>query len=48
MAPEVIEKKPYGSQCDIYSIGVIFYQIIYGDFPFVEKNEFLLLKKIKK
>jgi len=25
MAPEILEKKKYGSECDIYSLGVIFY-----------------------
>ena len=25
MAPEVLEEKPYGLSCDIYSIGVNFY-----------------------
>ena len=25
MAPEVLEGKPYGLECDIYSLGVIFY-----------------------
>ena len=39
MAPEVIEKKPYGLKADIYSIGVIFYQMIYGKYPFYGYDE---------
>lgn len=38
MAPEVIEKKPYGMLADMFSIGVIYYQMLFGDFPFSVKS----------
>lgn len=47
MAPEVLEEKPYGFVADIWSIGVVFYQLIYGKYPFYGKNDYDLLKKIK-
>jgi len=30
MAPEVIEHQPYDYQADIWSIGVIFYYMLFG------------------
>lgn len=30
MAPELIEGKPYGLEADMYSLGVIFYQMVCG------------------
>lgn len=40
MAPEVIEHEPYDYQADIWSIGVIFYYTLFGEYPF--KCTFLL------
>lgn len=34
MAPEVLEEKPYGREADIWSVGVVFYQLLYGKFPY--------------
>jgi len=34
MAPEVRSIKPYGFKADIWSLGVIFYQMMFGLFPF--------------
>jgi serine/threonine protein kinase len=33
-APEVLLKKPYTVQADIYSLGVFLHYMIYGDFPY--------------
>lgn len=33
-APEVTEGKPYGMNADIWSLGVVFYQLIYGKYPY--------------
>ena len=30
MAPEVIEFKPYGIQADMFSLGAIYYQLLFG------------------
>ena len=35
MAPEILEGKPYTSKVDVYSLGVIFYNILFdGEYPF--------------
>lgn len=47
MAPEVLEGKRYGLEADIYSCGVIFYQMIYGRFPYLASTDNDLVKKIK-
>ncbi|EAR82582.1 Serine/Threonine kinase domain protein (macronuclear) [Tetrahymena thermophila SB210] len=38
MAPEVWFQQDYGSECDIYSLGVILYQMLFGEYPFFTKN----------
>lgn len=30
MAPEIMSRKPYGPKVDVWSIGVIFYQMLCG------------------
>lgn len=34
MAPEVMGRKPYGLKADIWSLGIIFFQMIYGTYPY--------------
>lgn len=34
MAPEILKREKYNEKCDIWSIGVILYQMIYGKPPF--------------
>ena len=48
MAPEVIEGESYDSSCDIWSIGVIIYSMLYGDYPFTSKNIQNILDNILK
>ncbi|KAM3137614.1 hypothetical protein pb186bvf_010228 [Paramecium bursaria] len=48
MAPEIMEMKQYGLQADMYSLGVLFYQLIYGEFPFtgdLGQDQINLIKK---
>jgi serine/threonine protein kinase len=40
MAPEILEEKNYGMEADVYSLGVIFYQLLFGDYPFNAGSEF--------
>lgn len=34
MAPEILKRGKYNEKCDIWSLGVIIYQMIYGKPPF--------------
>ena len=34
MAPEILKRQNYNEKCDIWSLGVIVYQMIYGKLPF--------------
>ena len=38
MAPEVIEKKEYKNNCDLFSIGVTIYYLYFGKLPFNRRN----------
>ena len=33
-SPEVVSKQPYDSKIDIWSIGVLTYELLYGTIPF--------------
>ncbi|CAD8181676.1 unnamed protein product [Paramecium pentaurelia] len=49
MAPEVLERKPYSFEADIYSLGVCLYQMITGEYPYYDvlhqKDQFQLIKQ---
>jgi serine/threonine-protein kinase ULK/ATG1 len=38
MAIEILKKEFYTEKCDIWSLGIIIYQIIYGEVPFNPKK----------
>ncbi|KRX04535.1 Protein kinase-like domain [Pseudocohnilembus persalinus] len=39
MSPEVLNKQKYTVKCDVYSLGVLFYFLLTGKYPFWEKNK---------
>jgi len=47
MSPEVLENQEYDSKIDIWSAGIIFYEMLVGTTPFKGVNEVDLLKTIK-
>jgi len=48
VAAEILEGKPYDTQADIWSIGVIVYILLGGYPPFIESNQRTLFRKIRK
>ncbi len=47
MAPEVLDEKPYGFEADIWSLGVVYYQLLYGKYPYIGMSDMDILNKIK-
>ncbi len=47
MAPEILGGKEYTNKADIWSIGVCFYEMLFGKNPYTAKTIVDLLKKIK-
>jgi len=48
VASEILEGKPYDTQADMWSIGVIVYILLGGYPPFIESNQRTLFRKIRK
>tara|TARA_B110000238_G_C16123803_1_gene438307 strand:+ start:810 stop:2081 length:1272 start_codon:yes stop_codon:yes gene_type:complete len=46
MAPEILKHKQYTVKSDIWSFGIIIYEMIYGFIPFKSDNIYNLIKKI--
>lgn len=38
MGPEILKREKYNEKCDIWSLGVIIYQMLYGEPPFNPKK----------
>jgi len=47
MAPEVLDGTMYNNKADIWSIGTVFYEMLFGRPPFVASNIIELIKNIK-
>merc|ERR1719438_164147 len=48
VAPEILEGVPYGTQADMWSLGVITFILLGGYPPFIEENQRELFRKIRK
>lgn len=48
VAPEILEGVPYGTQADMWSLGVITFILLGGYPPFIEENQRDLFRKIRK
>lgn len=46
-APEIFEGKPYDSKADVWSLGCIFYEMLYGRVPFNASHIPNLVKQAK-
>lgn len=38
MAPEILNSDKYNNKTDIFSLGVLYYRIIFGTYPFMMKD----------
>ncbi|XP_060659275.1 calcium/calmodulin-dependent protein kinase type 1-like [Drosophila nasuta] len=47
-APEIFARVPYGKAVDVWSLGVIAYILLCGNFPFYDKNDDMLFAKITR
>ena len=47
VAPEILEQRPYGKECDYWSIGVVLYILLCGFPPFYDEDNMVLFEKIK-
>jgi len=44
VAPEVLMQKPYGKECDNWSIGVVAFILLSGSPPFYDEDNFALFE----
>jgi serine/threonine protein kinase len=47
MAPEVLASRPYDFKSDIWSVGVTFYELLTGSYPFSGSNKSEIFQKIR-
>ena len=48
MAPELVQEKPYNHTADLWSLGVILYELFVGKPPFYTTNIYALISLIVK
>jgi serine/threonine-protein kinase ULK/ATG1 len=48
MAPQILESQPFSAKCDVWSVGIMFYELLYGRTPWTGENQFNLLENIKR
>ena len=41
MAPEIFDKKKYDKKVDVWALGVLFFQLLFGSLPFNSKKAIL-------
>lgn len=46
LAPEVIKMKPYNYKVDVWSLGIVFFEILFGDTPFYSEDQQELFRNI--
>lgn len=47
MAPQILEKLNYSYKCDVWSLGIIYFELLHGSPPWRGINELDLLHNIK-
>ena len=46
MCPQILNNQKFSAKCDIWSLGVMFYEIIYGKTPWTANSPYQLYKNI--
>jgi serine/threonine protein kinase len=47
IAPEILKGKPYDKKCDLWSLGVILFQLTFGKLPFpIDKGYAVFIEKV--
>ena len=47
MAPQILKKQPYTVKCDIWSLGIMFYQMLFAVFPWPANTPAQLIHNIE-
>lgn len=47
MSMEQLKRTPYSNKCDIWALGLIFYQMLHGELPWVAHTNYDLIKKME-
>lgn len=40
MAPQLLRMEKYSTKCDIWALGTIFYEMLFGEVPWPARSEF--------
>ena len=46
-APEILKGKPYDGKCDLWSLGIIIYQMYFKQFPYTGVRDMAILEQIE-
>eukprot|EP00828_Plagiopyla_frontata_P004788 TRINITY_DN11816_c0_g2_i1.p1 TRINITY_DN11816_c0_g2~~TRINITY_DN11816_c0_g2_i1.p1 ORF type:complete len:197 (+),score=32.22 TRINITY_DN11816_c0_g2_i1:326-916(+) len=47
MSPQILSNTKFSSKCDIWSLGMMFYEMLYGKTPWTAQSPYYLLQNIK-
>lgn len=48
MSPQVLKQKPYTSKSDVWSLGVMYYELLFEKVPYIGKSEDEIFKVISR
>lgn len=48
MSPQILEGTKFSSKCDVWSVGLVFYEMLYGKTPWMGTSQLNLFHNIKE